>query len=61
MPKSNRDYWESKISRNRERDSQSQEALRRDGWRVLTVWECEMKDQEALRTRMRQFLGSEYA
>ena len=57
MPKSNRDYWQSKISRNRERDSQSQIALKRDGWRVLTVWECEMKDRDALKDRIAVFLG----
>lgn len=56
VPKSNRDYWETKIRRNRERDTQSEAALKRDGWRVLTVWECQMKDEEALRKRLRQFL-----
>ncbi len=58
MPKSNRRYWEKKIGRNRERDSQSRNALNQDGWHVLTVWECQMKDQEALRARLRQFLES---
>lgn len=56
VPKSNRDYWETKIRRNRERDTQSEAALKRDGWRVLTVWECQMKDEEAFRRRLRQFL-----
>lgn len=57
-PKSNRDYWVAKISRNRERDAQSEAALKQDGWRVLTVWECQMKDQEAFRERLRRFLDS---
>ena len=57
-PKSNREYWVAKISRNRERDAQSEAALKQDGWRVLTVWECQMKDHEALRGRLRQFLDS---
>ena len=56
VPKSNRDYWETKIRRNRERDTQSEAALKRDGWRVLTVWECQMKDEEAFRRRLRKFL-----
>ena len=46
------------IDRNRERDVQSEAALKQDGWRVLTVWECQMKDQEAFRGRLRQFLDS---
>ena len=55
-PKANRSYWVRKINSNRERDSQSQKALKQDGWGVLTVWECEMKDQETFRRRLRQFL-----
>ena len=58
MPKSNRAYWERKISRNRERDSQSEEALKREGWRVLTIRECQMKDKKALQGRLQRFLES---
>lgn len=43
-PKSNRAYWEAKIARNRARDDETRRALRRLGWRAITVWECEMKD-----------------
>ena len=57
-PKSNREYWVAKIGRNRERDAQSEAALKQAGWRVLIVWECQMKDQEAFRERLRQFLDS---
>ena len=55
-PKSNRDYWEGKISRNRQRDSQSLKALVKAGWGGLTVWECELKDQDSLRKRLRTFI-----
>ena len=55
-PKANRAYWETKIRRNRERDLQSEAALKQDGWRVLTVWECQMKDEESFRRRLRKFL-----
>ena len=58
IPKSNRDYWQGKISRNRERDALSLEALRREGWCVLTVWECQMKDQDVFREQLRRFLES---
>lgn len=43
MPKSNIDYWEKKILRNIERDKESIKKLEADGWRVLTIWECELK------------------
>lgn len=59
MPKSNRAYWTTKINRNRERDKESEEALIQDGWRVLTVWECQMKDSAALRERLRTFLETD--
>lgn len=58
-PKSNRTYWETKISRNRERDEQARKALQQDGWLVLIIWECEMKDQQFLSRRLRRFLDSE--
>jgi DNA mismatch endonuclease (patch repair protein) len=42
-PKANAAYWTSKIDRNRARDASTQAALEAAGWRVITVWECEMK------------------
>jgi len=43
MPKTNVDFWESKIRRNQERDNRNKEALKAMGWSVLTVWECQLK------------------
>ena len=48
MPKDNADYWRRKIDRNRARDQQAVTALTALGWRVLTVWECEIKDPARL-------------
>ena len=42
-PSSNQDYWKPKILRNVERDRKNAEELRVLGWRVITVWECELK------------------
>lgn len=42
-PSSNQDYWRPKILRNVERDLKNAEELRVLGWRVITVWECELK------------------
>lgn len=41
-PKSNTDFWVIKFDRNVARDARNVEELRRAGWRVLTVWECEL-------------------
>ena len=43
QPKANADYWIAKIGRNRARDAASTAALEATGWRVVTVWECEMR------------------
>jgi DNA mismatch endonuclease (patch repair protein) len=48
VPKANRPYWEGKIGRNRERDLEHRAALEAKGWCVLTLWECELKDEAAL-------------
>jgi DNA mismatch endonuclease (patch repair protein) len=42
-PKANAAYWTGKIDRNRARDSAARTALEVAGWRVITVWECEMR------------------
>ncbi len=42
-PKQNAEYWSAKIARNRVRDKKNAAALKKLGWRVITVWECEMK------------------
>ncbi|ALJ09726.1 MAG: very short patch repair endonuclease [Pseudomonadota bacterium] len=42
-PKANADYWGGKIARNRARDARSAETLTADGWRVVIVWECDLR------------------
>jgi len=54
-PATNRQYWSAKISRNKQRDVEHIHAIRRGGWRVLTIWECEIK-LPALMKRMTRFL-----
>ena len=42
-PKRNAAYWEAKFQRNRERDERVEEALRDEGWSVVTIWEHDLK------------------
>ena len=44
IPKTNRAYWTEKIARNKIRDAKNIDALSKLGWRVLVIWECEVKD-----------------
>jgi DNA mismatch endonuclease, patch repair protein len=53
LPETRRDFWESKISRNIARDSDAAAALERLGFRVLVLWECELKDVEPVRETLR--------
>ncbi len=48
MPSSNIDYWETKISNNRNRDQLNRKLLLELDWRVLTVWECSLKGKEKM-------------
>ncbi|WP_296600820.1 very short patch repair endonuclease [Phenylobacterium sp.] len=56
VPKQNRDYWVAKVGRNVARDARNGEALAALGWRVETIWECDLKDAAALEERLRGLL-----
>jgi len=58
LPKSRLDYWLPKIEANRERDRRKGGALEAAGWRVLTVWQCEIRDLDVLQERLWIFLGA---
>ncbi len=45
IPKTNRDFWVSKIYKNKEHDKEVQRALAAIGWHCITIWECELKPQ----------------
>jgi len=57
-PKQNAAYWQAKIGRNRARDETSTAALEAAGWRVETIWECDLKDEAALTERLRALLAA---
>ena len=44
LPASNQDYWVPKLKRNAERDAENTRLLERNGWHVITVWECQLKN-----------------
>ncbi len=47
-PKSNQEYWIPKIKRNVERDKKHTKELKKLGWKVITIWECETKNTEGI-------------
>ena len=52
MPKSNKNYWKPKLERNMERDRINKRTLKEDGWRILTVWECQIRNPEKLKDKL---------
>lgn len=50
MPKSNVEFWEKKLYGNKERDERNQKELEAMGWKVITVWECELKKNKVGQT-----------
>lgn len=57
MPKTNREYWTAKIARNVARDARAAAELAAAGWRVETIWECDLKETGALRARLQELLA----
>jgi DNA mismatch endonuclease (patch repair protein) len=55
-PASNTDFWNKKLDRNIERDRKAREELEKTGWRVMTIWECEIKNAGKVEEKL-QFLS----
>ncbi|MGB4243946.1 MAG: very short patch repair endonuclease [Dethiobacteria bacterium] len=58
LPKTNQTYWFNKINRNIERDKEHKNKLEIMGWKVLTIWECEVKNKDFLENVIVSFLDS---
>src|SRR6266566_6962376 len=52
QPMYRKEYWLPKLTRNQERDTVNEAALRRLGFRVLVIWECQTRDHTALQHRL---------
>jgi DNA mismatch endonuclease (patch repair protein) len=55
-PKANAEFWETKRTRTRDRDASQRRQLENDGWEVLTVWECQLRDLSAVEKQLELFL-----
>ena len=55
-PKSRRSYWLPKLKGNKDRHKKNCFLLRKQGWKVLTIWECWTRDLKKLESRVRDFL-----
>ena len=55
-PKTHSKFWQHKFDENVERDKYTINSLRKAGWRVLVVWECQVSNVESLAKRLTRFL-----
>jgi DNA mismatch endonuclease (patch repair protein) len=55
--KSRLEYWGPKLAANRDRDATQVHKIEELGWSVLTLWQCELKDSEAVKAAVLSFLG----
>jgi DNA mismatch endonuclease (patch repair protein) len=56
-PKSRIDFWEKKFSENIARDRRNMDELQSIGWRALVVWECELREPDELKKRLKDELN----
>ncbi len=57
MPKSRLEFWVPKLEGNRLRDERNKRELKRQGWKVLSIWECQIANLASLSKRIRSFLS----
>ena len=57
MPKSRQEFWRPKLEGNRRRDRENKAKLTDLGWEVLEIWECEAREPEEIKSRIKRFLG----
>lgn len=58
LPKGNRSFWKKKFEANKKRDKVKLKELRRKGYSVLTVWQCELKNEIKVRRKLQSFLSA---
>lgn len=56
VPKSNQEYWIPKLRKNVQRDEEQIRELKKSGWDVLVIWECEVKEGLKIESSIRDFL-----
>ena len=58
VPASNREYWAEKMAANRSRDARKCRELRKVGFRVFVIWECELRNPARLERRLSKLASS---
>lgn len=54
LPTSNREFWENKIQKNIERDKKNLKTLKNENWKLIVIWQCQIKNRELFETKMKK-------
>ncbi len=60
IPKTKKGYWKPKLEANLKRDANNIRDLHRQGWKVLKIWECDIKNANKLKTKISSFMDTAY-
>jgi DNA mismatch endonuclease, patch repair protein len=58
LPKSRIEFWLPKLEGNKRRDRRNKRALAKEGWKVLTIWECQLRNTAKLQKILGRFLDA---
>lgn len=54
LPETNKEFWESKINSNIERDKKNQRELEKLGWKVVVAWQCELRNKKLSAKKLKE-------
>lgn len=57
VPKTNQEYWIAKVHKNVQRDQRTMAALSEEGWKILILWECDLKNTQSLMDVLVNFIA----
>ena len=57
LPETNKIFWENKINNTKDRDKRNINELRKMGWRVIVIWQCELKNQKVKTERLEKLIN----
>lgn len=56
LPKTNNEFWKDKMQTNVKRDKENQSDLKKLGWKVIVVWQCQIKNRELFEKTMKRVI-----
>jgi DNA mismatch endonuclease (patch repair protein) len=58
LPVTRKEFWQNKIQGNIDRDKKNVEELKKQGWKVITIWQCELKNKEVTKKTLNELINT---